>query len=451
MTDRTHAMLTEPPLRLLLQMTAPNTLAFTLQACVNLAEIYMIGRLGTEALAAIALVFPLLILVQTMSGGPLGGAITASIARALGNGNRDNAERLVWHAIYGAIIGAATFFILFVFFGRQLLMLLGGDGIILDMAMSYCWVLFSAGLILWLGSTLGAAYRGAGDMAFPAKLMILSATLQVPLTAILVFGLFGAPALGVTGAAVSSVTVGAIMVTALLVELLRGQRAIGLRMHQRGWRRELASDILKVARPASLNPLMNVATVLGLTALVGQFGTQALAGYGIGTRIEFVMLPLIFAFGTALTTIVGTNIGARNYDRAELAGRYGMTSAALICGTVGGFLALFPNRWIPIFTDDAGTFEVARSYIRIVGPAYTFLGIGLVLYFASQGAGTMTWPIRAQILRFAISVGGAFFLVNYLGYGLNAVFIVTVIALALYAGIISIAVFNGAWRPKSSG
>ena len=451
MTDRTHAMLTEPPLRLLLQMTAPNTLAFTLQACVNLAEIYMIGRLGTEALAAIALVFPLLILVQTMSGGPLGGAITASIARALGHGDRDNAERLVWHAIYGAIIGAAAFFILFVLFGRQLLILLGGGGVILDMAMSYCWVLFSAGLILWLGSTLGAAYRGAGDMAFPAKLMILSATLQVPLTAILVFGLFGAPALGVTGAAVSSVTVGAIMVTALLVELLRGQRAIGLHMHQRGWRRELASDILKVARPASLNPLMNVATILGLTALVGQFGTQALAGYGIGTRIEFVMLPVIFAFGTALTTIVGTNIGAGNYDRAELAGRYGMTSAALICGTVGGFLALFPNLWIPIFTDDAGTFEVARSYIRIVGPAYTFLGIGLVLYFASQGAGTMTWPIRAQILRFAISVGGAFFLVNYLGYGLNAVFIVTVIALALYAGIISIAVFNGAWRPKSSG
>ena len=109
MTDRTHAMLTEPPLRLLLQMTAPNTLAFTLQACVNLAEIYMVGRLGTEALAAIALVFPLLILVQTMSGGPLGGAITASIARALGHGNRDNAERLVWHAIYGAIIGAAVF------------------------------------------------------------------------------------------------------------------------------------------------------------------------------------------------------------------------------------------------------------------------------------------------------------------------------------------------------
>ena len=448
MTDRTHALLTEPPLRLLIKLTAPNTLAFTLQAMVNLAEIYMIGRLGIEALAAIALVFPLLILVQTMSGGPLGGAITASIARALGNGNSTRAEQLVWHAFYGAIIGAAAFFILFVLFGKQLLMLLGGDGVILDMAMAYCWVLFSGGIVLWLGSSIGAVYRGAGDMGFPARLMILSAILQVPLTAILVFGLFGMPALGVVGAAVSSVTVGTIMVTFLLIELGRGKRALRMKLSQRGWRPELVSDILMVARPASLNPLMNVGTILGLTALVGSFGPQALAGYGIGTRIEFVMLPVIFAFGTALTTIVGTNIGAGNYQRAETAGWYGVACAALICGSVGSLLALFPNAWIPIFTDDAGAYATALNYIRIVGPAYAFLGIGLVLYFASQGAGTMTWPIRAQILRFIISVGGAFLLVRQFNFGLNAIFIATVIALAIYAGIIMLAVLNGAWRPK---
>ena len=446
MTDRTQAMLTEPPLRLLLQMTAPNTLAFTLQGCVNLAEIYMIGRLGIEALAAIALVFPLLILVQTMSGGPLGGAITASIARALGNGNRDNAEKLVWHGIYGGAIGAVVFFIMFALFGRQLLMFLGGDGVILEMAMNYCWVLFSAGLIIWLSSAVSAVYRGAGDMGFPAKLMILSAALQVPLTAILVFGLWGAPAMGVVGAATSSVIVNAIVLVILLVELQRGKRAIKLSLDQQGWRRELAADILMVARPASLNPLLNVATILGLTALVGQFGTQALAGYGIGTRIEFVMLPIIFAFGTALTTIVGTNIGAGDYDRAELAGRYGVACSAIICGMAGCLLALFPNAWIPIFTDDAATFETARQYIQIVGPAYAFLGIGLVLYFASQGAGNMTWPVRAQVLRFVLSVGGAWLLINYFGFGLKAIFICTVIALVLYAGIIMLAVFGGAWR-----
>lgn len=448
MIDRTKALLTEPPLRLLLQMTGPNTLAFSLQAVVNLAEIYMIGRLGTEALAAIALVFPLLILTQTMSGGPLGGAITASIARALGNGNRENAERLVWHAIYGGLIGAAVFFILFALFGRQLLMLLGGEGAILDMAMTYCWVLFSGGIVIWLGSSVGAVYRGAGDMAFPARLMIIAGLLQVPLTAALVFGLFGFPALGVAGAAASSIIVGAMMTSILLIVLWRGKRALTLSPKLAAWRQDLAADILKVARPASLNPLMNVGTILGLTALVGTFGPQALAGYGIGTRIEFIMLPVIFAFGTALTTIVGTNIGAGNYDRAESAGRYGVACAAILCGVAGGLLAVFPNTWIPIFTDDASAFAIARDYIRIVGPAYAFLGIGLVLYFASQGAGTMTWPIRAQILRFVLSVGGASLLVHQFGFGLNAVFVSTVIALALYAGIIAIAVFNGAWRPK---
>ncbi len=446
MIDRTKALLTEPPLRLLLQMTGPNTLAFSLQAVVNLAEIYMIGRLGTEALAAIALVFPLLILTQTMSGGPLGGAITASIARALGTGNRENAERFVWHAIYGGLIGAAVFFILFALFGRQLLMLLGGEGVILDMAMTYCWVLFSGGIVIWLGSSVGAAYRGAGDMAFPARLMLISALLQVPLTATLVFGLFGFPALGVAGAAASSIIVGAMMTSILLLVLWRGKRALTLRPKFAAWRRDLAADILKVARPASLNPLMNVGTILGLTALVGSFGPHALAGYGIGTRIEFIMLPVIFAFGTALTTIVGTNIGAGNYDRAEAAGFYGVACSAILCGTAGGLLALFPNSWIPIFTDDAAAFAIARDYIRIVGPAYAFLGIGLVLYFASQGAGTMTWPIRAQILRFVLSVGGASLLVHQFDFGLNAVFITTVIALALYAGIISVAVLKGAWR-----
>ena len=449
MNDRTHAMLTEPPLRLLLQMTAPNTAAFTLQAVVNLAEIYIIGRLGTEALAAIALVFPLLILVQTMSGGPLGGAITASIARALGHGNRDNAERLVWHAVYGGTIGAVVFFILFALFGRQLLSLLGGDGVILEMAVTYCWVLFSGGLMMWLSSAIGAVYRGAGDMAFPAKLMILTGLLQVPVTAILVFGFFGLPALGVTGAAVSSVITGTIMTAILLLELWRGKRALALKTTQAGWRPELVSDILLVARPASLNPLLNVGTILGLTALVGTFGPQALAGYGIGTRIEFIMLPVIFAFGTALTTIVGTNIGAGDYDRAELAARYGVGCATLVCASVGGLLALFPNVWIPIFTDDVAAFETARGYIRIVGPAYAFLGIGLVLYFASQGAGTMTWPIRAQILRFVITVGGASLLVHQFDFGLTAIFVTTVIALMIYAGMISLAVFNGAWRPAA--
>ena len=449
MNDRTHAMLTEPPLRLLLQMTAPNTLAFTLQACVNLAEIYMIGRLGTEALAAIALVFPLLILVQTMSGGPLGGAISASIARALGNGNRDNAERLVWHAIYGAFIGAAVFFLLFVLFGRQLLMLLGGEGAILEMAMSYCWVLYVGGPILWMNGAVGAVFRGTGDMAFPAKLMIASSFVQVPLTAGLVLGLFGLPQLGVAGAAWSSVIVAFLGGAVLFLRLASPKVVTPLRWTQRALHRELTDEILLVARPAALNPLMTVGTILGLTAIVGTFGPEALAGYGIGTRIEYIMLPVVFAFGAALTTIVGTNIGAGNVPRAELAAWYGVACSALLCGTVGILLAAFPSYWIPAFTNDPVAYETARGYIRIMGPAYAFLGIGLVLYFAAQGAGAMAWPIGAMIIRFILAVGGAQLLISQFDFGVEAVFITAAVSLAIYAGINAAAIYFGAWRNLS--
>jgi Na+-driven multidrug efflux pump len=161
------------------------------------------------------------------------------------------------------------------------------------------------------------------------------------------------------------------------------------------------------------------------------------------------MLPIIFAFGTALTTIVGTNIGAGNYNRAEHAAWYGVASVAILCGVTGGLLALFPQSWIPVFTDDPVAYETAKSYIQLVGPAYPFLGMGLILYFASQGAGIMTWPIRAMMARFVLSVGGASALVHYAGYGVEAIFAVSGVALVIYACIIVTAIYRGAWRPKA--
>jgi putative MATE family efflux protein len=449
MDPRTQALLNKPPLPLLLALTAPNTAAFAIQAGVNLTEVWIISRLGTEALAAIALVFPLLMLTQTMSGGALGGAISSAVARALGNGNTERAQKLVWHAIFGGTIGALFFLLVFALFGRSFLMFLGGDGAILEAAMDYCWVLFIGGISMWVSTVLGSVFRGAGDMGFPAKLMIMSAVIQVPTTAILVLGLFGMPQLGVAGAAVSSVVSAFIMGLFLWARLASDKTSTPLRRVHFGWQRDLVDEILKVARPASINPLMTVGTILGLTALVGSFGSQALAGYGIGTRIEFLMLPIIFAFGTALTTIVGTNIGAGNYDRAEHAAWYGVASVAILCGVTGGLLALFPQSWIPVFTDDPVAYETAKSYIQLVGPAYPFLGMGLILYFASQGAGIMTWPIRAMMARFVLSVGGASALVHYAGYGVEAIFAVSGVALVIYACIIVTAIYRGAWRPKA--
>lgn len=450
MSLRTDALLTAPPLGLLLRLTAPNTAAFLLQALVTLGEVWIISQLGTQGLAAIALVFPLLILNQTMSAGAVGGAISSAIARRLGQGDTDGAERLIWQGLYLSFAVAAVFLIVFLLFGRPFLIFLGGGGAILDAAMAYCNVLFFGGFLIWLGAATGSVFRGTGNMILPARLMILASLMQIPLSGGLVLGWFGLPQLGVAGAACSAIFLNGLTGLIMLFLLMSKKRVIGLRRAKAQWRGDLMGDILLVARPASLNPLMNVATILGLTALVGRFGETALAGYGIGTRIEFLMLPVIFAIGTALTTIVGTNVGAGQYERAEKAGWYGVLCAGLLAGVTGSLLSLFPEFWIPLFTRDAAVEAIATRYITIVGPAYAGLGIGLVLYFASQGAGAMKWPVIGMILRFIIAVGVAATAILYFDAGLDTVYITGAAGMVLYAIFIATAIYRGAWRPKTS-
>lgn len=446
MDDRTKVLLTAPPAPLLVKLASPNALAFMIQSAVSLTEVWFIGQLGTAALASIALSFPLLMLIQTMSGGATGGAVTSAIARALGAGDRDRAEQLIWHALAIASLGAGLFLLLFLVGGRSLLAFLGGSGEILEQAVGYCLILFAGGLFIWLVGVVGAIFRGMGDMKLPALLMVLGAFVQVPLSGALVLGWFGAPQLGIVGAAISAVVSGLLSSTVMLAILFRPGRAIRLRRSAMVFSKALFRDIFMVALPASLSPLLTILIILSLTAMVATFGESALAGYGIGSRVEFLMIPLVFGIGAAMTSLVGLSIGAGDIARAEKIGWTGATFAAGLAGLVGAVLALFPEYWIPAFTSDPETFAVARRYIRIVGPAFAFQGLGLSLYFASQGAGTVTWPIIATFVRVLLAVGGGAVLAFWLGFGVDGVFFAAAIAMATFGTIIATSLKLGAWR-----
>ena len=434
-------------LPLIFMLTAPNAVAFTIQAFVNIAEIWLIGTLGTVALAAIALSFPFSILIQTMSLGALGGGVSSAVARALGNDDKIRADKVLWHAIYLGIMISGVLAFLFWLLGRNVLTLLGGEGAILDAASGYCAILFIGGTFLWLSSLISAIFRGAGDMAYPSRIMILASVLQVPLTALFIFGAFGLPALGVPGAALSNVVISAGMSLAMLLRIKSGRCLVGFRRSCMAIDVSVFREILKVSLPATLNPILNVAVILFLTALVGRFGPSALAGFGIGTRIEYVVLPIMFAFGTAATTLVGTNIGAGNHRRAEIMGWHAAACASLFCGLVGVVLALSTRLWVPVFTSDPIASSVTTSYIQIVGPAFSLYAIGLVLYFASQGAAAMKWPIRAQIIRSILVVTAAWTAVDTFGMGTSSIFVVSTMSFAVYAGVVSGAVYLGAWNP----
>ena len=446
MENRTQEFLTKPIIPLLIRMSAPNTIAFFIQSLVVLTEVWFISRLGTNSLAAVALAFPLLMITQTMSGGALGGAITSAIARSMGADDIEKAERLIWHSIIISLGGAISFLILFLLFGKQLLFLLGGRGEILQESYAYCSILFFGGILLWLSGSLSAVLRGMGNMRFPATLMVITSSIQVILSGGFILGWFGFPKLGVPGAAVAVLISSALMVTVILLKLRSKSIPASLRKERFQLKKFLFDNIFEVAIPASLSPLLVVSTILVLTGLVGRFGTEALAGYGIGSRVEFLMIPLIFGIGTAMTSIVGANIGALNIDRAEKVGILGGSTAGFVSILIGLTLAVFPEAWIQFFTDDIKAFEVTKKYIQIVGPFYIFQGIGLSLYFASQGANAMKWPTIATIARFIIACAGGGISVYWLDLGIESIFISSSAAMAIFGLMIFISIKKGAWR-----
>jgi putative MATE family efflux protein len=443
---RTQQLLSGRPLPLLARLAAPNSLAFFVQACVGMTEVWYVGQLGRTALAAMALAFPFLMLVQTMSGGAMGGGVSSAVARAIGAGRPDRAAALVWHAIAIAVAGALVFAAAYALLGTPVLARLGGSGDVLAQATAYLDVVFAAGASLWLNAIVGAVFRGAGNMRFPALVILASAILQVPLSGALIFGWWGAPALGLTGAAISVVAASGVASAASLIRLARGIGAVRLRLSALHFEVASFREILHVGFGSALSPILTVFTIVAVNGLVAGFGPAALAGYGIGSRLEFLLIPLVFGIGAALTAMVGTNLGAGNFERALHIAWLGSASAAALTGTIGAVLAIWPELWVDTFTSDPQVREASIAYLRSVGPTYVFQGLGLSLYFASQGARAMFWPIFATCLRFAIAVGGSTIAVAAFGASTGAIFACVAAGMAAYGIATAGAIAAGAWR-----
>jgi Na+-driven multidrug efflux pump len=323
---------------------------------------------------------------------------------------------------------------------------MGGRDGALAAALAYSNVMFAGACAPWLYNTLGSVLRGTGNMTAPAVVMLISGTVQLVLTPTLVLGLAGAPRLGVVGAAVGTVTAFTLGSVILAAYVASGRSLVtpalrGLRLRSR-----LFMDILRVGAPGSLNTVLTNLTVVLLTGFVGTYGTYALAGYGVGARLEYLQIPLVFGFGSALLAMVGTNVGAGKHARAERVAWIGAAMAASVTAAIGMIVALAPRLWLALFTTEPAVLAAGTTYFRIVGPFYGFFGLGLALYFASQGAGQLMWPLVAGFLRILVAFGGGWLVVHVFGGGLAAIFAIIALALITFGATVGIAVYKGAWR-----
>jgi len=443
--SRVQQMLHAPLLPTLMRLATPNVLGLFATTIVIGYDGYILGRLGADALAGIALVFPLSMLMIQMSAGGIGGATTAAVARALGAGRSEDASRLAQQALFIAAALAALFMVALLGFGRGIFGGMGGSGAALDAALAYSNVLFSGAVVIWFTNVLAAVVRGAGNMLLPSVLLLGTALLHLVLCPLLVFGWGPVPALGVAGAAVSTLVVNAASALVMVAHLLRPDGAVHLQRSPWRLRRPLLRDILRVGLPASLSPVISNASIAVATAFVGSYGTAALAGYGVAARLEYILVPIAFGFGTALTAMVATNMGAGQSARAVRVAWVGGAVVAAITGGIGVVTAIAPGLWMNLFTTDAEVLGFGARYLNIVGGCYAFFGLGLALFFASQGAGRMFWPLAGSMARLVILVVGGWLCVHVFQTSATALFAVIAFSLVLYGSTIAIAIRLGSW------
>ena len=446
---RTRLLLDAPIAATLLRLAAPNVLVMLAQASVGLIETYFVGRLGTDALAGVALVFPLVMLMQMMSAGAMGGGISSAIARALGGGRRADADALVLHALVIAVILGVLFTLALLGGGRQVYAVMGGTGAALTASLTYSNVVFAGAILVCIFNSLASVVRGTGNMAVPAIVTCAGVAALIPLSPCLIFGWGPFPRLGIAGGAMAVVAYYAAGSVALAAYLWSGRSVVRLAVAGISFRWPLFRDILRVGAVAALITIQTNLTIAIATGLVGRFGPGAIAGYGTGARLEYLLVPLVFGLGGPLVAMVGTNIGAGRRDRALRAAWIGGGIAAGLCEMIGLSAAAAPGAWLSLFDDDPAMLDIGSRYLHAVGPLYGLFGLGLALYFASQGAGRLRWPLFANLTRLAIAAGGGWLALRWSG-NLSYVFFAQGAALAAFGLINAAALAGGSWFDRAA-
>ncbi|RFC00684.1 MATE family efflux transporter [Rhizobium leguminosarum bv. trifolii] len=432
-----------PIIPTILSLATPTILVLVVQTLVGVAETYFISFLGTDALAGVSLVFPILMLMQMMSNGGIGGGTAAAIARALGAGRRGDADALVWHSIVLAFALGGIFTALALLFGSILFRSMGGEGQTLTAAVTYSSVVFSGSVPIWITALLSSALRGAGNPRIPALVIFGGTIVLLPLSPALIFGWGPFPILGIAGGGLAIVVYYLIAAVALVLYLRSPNTFLKLKVVP--LERRLFGEILGVGLLSAIGTVQVNLTVTFVTAAVGHFGVDALAGYGIASRLDYLQIPVIFGLGTAIVTMVGLNIGANQIERARRIAWIGAFLAFGFSGIIGIIGALWPAVWMRIFSDDPDVLNQGSLYLKTVAPFYGSVGLGLALYFASQGAKSVLLPVLAGTVRMVIAAFLGWSAVQWLGVDLISLYGIVAFAALVYGALTAAAIYWGKW------
>jgi Na+-driven multidrug efflux pump len=414
---RKKLLLEGPIVATLLRLAAPNVMNLLAFVGVIIFDGYFLGQIGTSALAGASLAFPFVMMVLHSTNSGMGAGVSSAVARAIGAGQHESAQKLVFHAFVIALMLAAVYAIFIWLAGPLVFRWMGGQDDVLADALSYANIAMGGSVCICVLNLLGNAVRGTGNMRVHAGVLLGCVVAHIAISPILIFGWGPIPRMGSAGAAWS-----------LIIPFAIG--SVGLR-------RELFADILKVGVPSIINMFIMNMSIVVLTGIAGQFGPSAAIGYAMGARLEYILQPIVFGFGIAMVTMVGTNWGAGQFQRARRIAWSGSILSAVTCGIIGLIVSINPSLWVGLFSDEPEVLRIGALYLQTVGPAYWCFGLGLGLVFACQGYGRAYAAMVANALRLLANAAGAMAAAYWFGFGLPGFCVAVALGFALYAALLS--------------
>jgi putative MATE family efflux protein len=396
----TGADYTKIPLpRAVFLLAVPMVLELVLESTFAVVDIYFVGKLGSSAVATVGLTETMLFLLYAVGMG-IAMAVTAIVARRIGEGRRDDAASTAVQAIWIALLVSVPFAVAGIVFARDLLRLMGADAWVLEHGYPYMqWALGGNAVILLL-FTINAIFRGAGDAAVAMRVLWLANALNIVLDPILIFGFGPIPAFGVVGAAMATTTGRAVGVLLQFWILFRGGQHLRVLGSQIRWHGAIVWNIVRTSLGGIGQMIVAMTSWIFLMRILASIGSEAVAGATIAIRIMmFTMMPA-WGMSNAAATLVGQNLGARRPDRSEASvWRIGWYNMVYLLAVSVLFFAL-PRELMGIFTSEPGVVAVGAEWLRILSYSLFVYGWWMVSVQAFNGAGDTATPTWINLVFF---------------------------------------------------
>jgi putative MATE family efflux protein len=410
-----HDYTSGPIGKALVLLAVPMVLETAMESLFALCDVFYVSRLGSDAVATVGLTESLMTLVYTVAIG-LSIGVTATVARRIGEKDREGAARAAAQAIWITLFVSVVIGAVGIMFAPDLLRLMGASESVRATGTGYTRMLMGGSgtvVMLWL---INAVFRGAGNATIAMRTLWLANGINILLAPILIFGPGPLPAMGVTGAAVATTIGRGIGVLYQLTQLRRSDGRVVLHRNHLKLVPDVLWSLVKLSGTGTFQVFIATASYVGLVRVVSTFGSTVLAGYTIGIRLViFVLLPS-WGLANAAATMVGQSLGAGKPERAErsvyLAGYYNL----VVLGAFSVIFIAFAGTITSFFTNSPDVAREAVLALRTIGAGLIFYAYGMVLHQSFNGAGDTWTPTVLNIICFwVIEIPAAWFLSRPLG------------------------------------